>query len=197
VGNTRNVLNVVQGKFSTLLIPFQNVISERTTLQNKSGEIYRQLVLKKSKESGEIEKWRNFWSKVEKFIYRISLLSGLSIEAAGVVALGKSHQSHSSPRADTADMALTALVHHWGGQASLYEHPGLHQSNPSATSSLCLTGRSWRCSFTVNAEIFSRLWPSQGGPGKVLPTYAAFPPAVGSRPGLPGLPLKKLKLAVI
>ncbi len=38
-----------QGTFSTLLVPFQNVISERRTLQNKSGEIYGQ----KSGESGE------------------------------------------------------------------------------------------------------------------------------------------------
>ena len=63
-----------QGTFSTLLVPFRNVISERRTLQNKSGENYRQLVVKKSGESGEsgeIEKWRNFLAKVEKFIYRI------------------------------------------------------------------------------------------------------------------------------
>jgi hypothetical protein len=39
------------GFFSTLLVPFQNVISERRILHNKSG---------KSGESGEIEKWRNF-----------------------------------------------------------------------------------------------------------------------------------------
>ncbi len=36
-----------QGTFSTLLVPFRNVISERRTLQNKSREIYRQLVVKK------------------------------------------------------------------------------------------------------------------------------------------------------
>ena len=40
------------------------VISERRTLQNKSGEIYG----RKSGESRESKKCRNFWSKVEKFM---------------------------------------------------------------------------------------------------------------------------------
>ncbi len=57
-----------QGTFSTLLVPFRNVTSERRTLQIKSGEIYGQKS-GESGESGEIEKWRNLWSKVEKFIY--------------------------------------------------------------------------------------------------------------------------------
>ena len=38
-----------QGTLFTLLVPFRNVISERRTLQNKSGEIYG----RKSGESGE------------------------------------------------------------------------------------------------------------------------------------------------
>jgi hypothetical protein len=41
-----------QGTFSTLLVPFRNVISERRTLQNESGEIYGQKVEK-------VGKWRN------------------------------------------------------------------------------------------------------------------------------------------
>jgi hypothetical protein len=60
-----------QGTFLTLLVPFQNWISERRTLQNKSGEIYRQLMVKKVEKvekveklkSGEISgpKWRNLY----------------------------------------------------------------------------------------------------------------------------------------
>ena len=59
-----------QGTLFTLLVPFRNVISERRMLQNKSGEIYG----RKSGESGESEKWRNFWSKVEKFMSWIQSL---------------------------------------------------------------------------------------------------------------------------
>ncbi len=53
-----------QRTFSTLLVPFQNMISERRTLQNKSGEIHGQKS-GESRESGEVEKsgqkWRNLY----------------------------------------------------------------------------------------------------------------------------------------
>jgi hypothetical protein len=42
-----------QGTFSTLLVPFRNVISEQRRLQNKSGEIYGKKKWRKWR------KWRN------------------------------------------------------------------------------------------------------------------------------------------
>ncbi len=48
-----------QGTFSTLLVPFRNVISERRTLQNKSGEMYRQLVVKKVEKVEKVEKLKS------------------------------------------------------------------------------------------------------------------------------------------
>ncbi len=66
--------------FSTLLVPFRNVISERRTLQNKSGEIYRQKKWKVEKveklKSGE----KVFVKSGEIYIYDIFQLSGSKIE---------------------------------------------------------------------------------------------------------------------
>jgi hypothetical protein len=54
-----------QGTFSTLLVPCRNVISERKTLQNKSGEIYGKKKVEKVEKlkSGEsfCQKWRNLY----------------------------------------------------------------------------------------------------------------------------------------